>query len=163
MSRPPWGKVAGVSLTEGGNSLSILDCPTTNAPIPTTTVQLTRTTHARPYNPPWGKVAGVSLTEGGNSLSILDCPTTNAPIPTTTVQLTRTTHARPYNPASELPLSDTLTGATSPQRATRKRAPPLRHPNGCHLSPKGEALVYAAGVCTTVLSLLASIIGSRNL
>ena len=34
MSRPPWGKVAGVSLTEGGNSLSILDCLTTNAPTP---------------------------------------------------------------------------------------------------------------------------------
>ena len=31
-SRPPWGKEAGECLTEGGNSLSILDCPTTNAP-----------------------------------------------------------------------------------------------------------------------------------
>ena len=31
-SRPPWGKVAGVSLTEGGNSLTNIDCPTTNAP-----------------------------------------------------------------------------------------------------------------------------------
>ena len=71
----------------------------------------------RKSRPPWGKVAGVSLTEGGNSLANIDCPTTNAPIPTTTVQLTRTTHARPYNPASEFPLSDTLTGATSPQRA----------------------------------------------
>ena len=49
MSRPPWGKVAGVSLTEGGNSLSILDCPTTNAP--TTTTQINRTKRARPYNP----------------------------------------------------------------------------------------------------------------
>ena len=29
MSRPPWGKVAGVSLTEGGNSLSNQDCPPT--------------------------------------------------------------------------------------------------------------------------------------
>ena len=47
-SRPPWGKVAGVSLTEGGNLLTSEDCPPTNAP--TTTVQLTRTTHARPYN-----------------------------------------------------------------------------------------------------------------
>ena len=51
MSLPPWGKVAGVSLTEGGNSLSILDCLPTSPSIPTTTVQLTRTNHARPYNP----------------------------------------------------------------------------------------------------------------
>ena len=35
MSRPPWGKVAGVSLTEGGNSLTNIDCPITNAPTPT--------------------------------------------------------------------------------------------------------------------------------
>ena len=51
MSRPPWGKVAGVSLTEGGNSLTNIDCVPTNAPTSTTTVQLTRTKHARPYNP----------------------------------------------------------------------------------------------------------------
>ena len=38
-SRPPWGKVTGVSLTEGGNSLTILDCPPTNAPTPTPTTQ----------------------------------------------------------------------------------------------------------------------------
>ena len=25
---------------------------------------------------------------------------------------------------------------------SRKRAPPLRHPNGCHLSPKGEAKLF---------------------
>ena len=67
--------------------------------------------------PPWGKVAGVSLTEGGNSLSNLDCPTTNAPTPTTAVQKNSVKSEGPYNPASELPLSDTLTGATSPQRA----------------------------------------------
>ena len=34
MSRPPWGKVAGECLTEGGNSLSILDCVPTNASTP---------------------------------------------------------------------------------------------------------------------------------
>ena len=34
-SRPPWGKVAGVSLTEGGNSLSNQDCPPTSPPSPT--------------------------------------------------------------------------------------------------------------------------------
>ena len=39
MSRPPWGKVAGVSLTEGGNSLTNIDCVPTNAPTPTTTTQ----------------------------------------------------------------------------------------------------------------------------
>ena len=33
-----------------GELASYLDCPTTNAPIPTTTVQLTRTKRARPYN-----------------------------------------------------------------------------------------------------------------
>ena len=44
-------EVAGECLTEGGNSLSILDCSTNSPPIPTTTVQLTRTNHARPYNP----------------------------------------------------------------------------------------------------------------
>ena len=51
MSRPPWGKVAGECLTEGGNSLTDLDCVPTSPPIPTTTVQLTCTIHARPYNP----------------------------------------------------------------------------------------------------------------
>ena len=49
MSRPPWGKVAGVSLTEGGNSLSILDCPTTNAPTPTTAVQKNSVKSEGPY------------------------------------------------------------------------------------------------------------------
>ena len=34
-SRPPWGKEAGECLTEGGNSLSILDCFTTSPPNPT--------------------------------------------------------------------------------------------------------------------------------
>ena len=51
MSRPPWGKVAGVSLTEGGNSLSNLDCPTTNAPTPTTAVQKNSTKSEGPYTP----------------------------------------------------------------------------------------------------------------
>ena len=34
-NRPPWGKEAGECLTEGGNSLSILDCFTTSPPNPT--------------------------------------------------------------------------------------------------------------------------------
>jgi hypothetical protein len=50
-SRPPWGKVAGECLTEGGNSLSNQDCPTTNAPTPTTAVQKNSTKSERPYNP----------------------------------------------------------------------------------------------------------------
>ena len=69
-SRPPWGKVAGVSLTEGGNSLTNLDCVPTNAPTPTTTVQLTRTIHARPYNsaselPPHRALTGPPPTQRG--------------------------------------------------------------------------------------------------
>ena len=50
MSRPPWGKVAGVSLTEGGNSVTI---KTAYQPRHQTqlTTQINRTTHARPYNP----------------------------------------------------------------------------------------------------------------
>ena len=44
MSRPPWGKVAGVSLTEGGNSLSILDCPQPRHP--------TQRTHPKPPGGP---------------------------------------------------------------------------------------------------------------
>ena len=66
--------------------------------------------------PLWGK--GDRASGGRGELgSNIDCLPTSPPIPTTTVQLTRTTHARPYNSASEFPLSDTLTGATSPQRA----------------------------------------------
>ena len=70
MSRPPWGKVAGVSLTEGGDSLTNLDCVPTNAPTPTTTVQLTRTIHARPYNsaselPPHRALTGPPPTQRG--------------------------------------------------------------------------------------------------
>ena len=68
----------------------------------------------RKSRPPWGK---------GELASYLDCLPTSPPIPTTTVQLTRTNHARPYNPASEFPLSDTLTGATSPQRARLNYSP----------------------------------------
>ena len=37
--------------------------------------------------------------------------------PNTPRKQNRTKRARPYNTASEFPLSDTLTGATSPQRA----------------------------------------------
>ena len=69
--------------------------------------------------PPWGKVAGVSLTEGGNSLTSEDCPPTNAPTPTTPTQ--------------------TKSHQTRKAIQSRKQAPPLQHPNGCHLSPKGEA------------------------
>ena len=48
-SRPLWGK--GDRASGGRGELAgYLDCPPTNAPIPTTTVQLTRTNHARPYN-----------------------------------------------------------------------------------------------------------------
>ena len=43
-SPPPWGKVAGVSLTEGGNSLSILDCPQPRHP--------TQRTHPKPPGGP---------------------------------------------------------------------------------------------------------------
>ena len=134
MSRPLWGKVAGVSLTEGGNSLSILDCPPTSPPIPITTVQLTRTKRARPYNPasefPLSEPSRAHLSPKGEAYCM--------------------NHAnKPHQTRKAI--------------QPRKRVPPLRSPHGCHLSPKGEALVYAVGVCTTVLSLLASIIGSRNL
>ena len=50
MSRPLWGK--GDRASGGrGELASYLDCLPTSPPIPTTTVQLTRTNHARPYNP----------------------------------------------------------------------------------------------------------------
>ena len=50
MSRPPWWK--GDRASGGrGELASYLDCLPTNAPIPPTTVQLTRTKRARPYNP----------------------------------------------------------------------------------------------------------------
>ena len=66
--------------------------------------------------PLWGK--GDRASGGrGELASNLDCFTTNAPTPTTAVQINRTKRVRPYKSASELPLSDTLTGATSPQRA----------------------------------------------
>ena len=91
--------------------------------------------------PLWGKGDRVSGGRG-ELASDIDCLATNAPTPTTAVQTNRITHGRPYNTASELSLSE---------------------PSRAHLSPKGEAIIYAVGVCTTVLSLLASIIGSRNL
>ena len=50
MSRPPWGKVAGVSLTEGGNSLTNIDCVPTSSPSPTTAVQINRIKSEGPYN-----------------------------------------------------------------------------------------------------------------
>ena len=54
---------------------------------------------------------------GRGELALINrLPPNLAIYPPTTVQLTRTNHARPYNTASELPLSGTLTGATSPQR-----------------------------------------------
>ena len=48
MSRPLWGKGDRVSGGRGELAGNI-DCFTTNAPTPTTAVQLTRTNHARPY------------------------------------------------------------------------------------------------------------------
>ena len=153
-----------MSLTEGGNSHSILDCSPTNAPIPTPTTQTKphytwKAIQYRKRAPPLRALTGPPLPKGrgllyeprlylyrkqlivatakqepevsrplwgkgdrasggrGELASNIDCLTTNAPTPTTATQINHTKHARPYNPASELPLSDTLTGATSPQRA----------------------------------------------
>ena len=55
MSRPPWGKVAGVSLTEGGNSLSILDCPQPRHP--------TQRAHPKPPGGPPGAPASAARAE----------------------------------------------------------------------------------------------------
>ena len=50
MSRPLWGKVAPTG--DGRGELAIyLDCPTTNAPIPTTAVQKNSVKSEGPYNP----------------------------------------------------------------------------------------------------------------
>ena len=66
--------------------------------------------------PLWGK--GNRASGGrGELASYLDCFTNSPLSPTTAVQINRTKFVGPYNPASELPLSGTLTGATSPQRA----------------------------------------------
>ena len=82
---------------EGGNSLSILDCFTANAPTPATAKQ-------EPEKAvPLGGRGAALVVEGGDSLSILDCPTTNAPTPKIAVQKNSTKSERPYNPASELP------------------------------------------------------------
>ena len=72
MSRPPWGKVAGECLTEGGNSLSILDCSTTNAPIPTPTTQTKphytcKAIQYRKRAPPLRALTGPPLPKGRGS------------------------------------------------------------------------------------------------
>ena len=95
--------------TEGGNSLSILDCLTANAPTPATAKQ--EPEKAVPF---WGRGTALAV-EGGNSLSNQDCPPTSRPTPATAVQKNSTKSERPYNTASELPLSDTLTGAPLPK------------------------------------------------
>ena len=67
--------------------------------------------------PPWGKVAPTG--DGRGELAFINrLPTT----PTTTTQ------TKPHQTRKAI--------------QHRKRAPPLRHPNGCHLSPKGEAYLY---------------------
>ena len=71
-SRPPWGKVAGECLTEGGNSLSILDCSTTNAPIPTPTTQTKphytcKAIQYRKRAPPLRALTGPPLPKGRGS------------------------------------------------------------------------------------------------
>ncbi len=75
--------------------------------------------YAKPKSRPlWGK--GDRVSGGRGELACyLDCLPTNAPTPTTPTQ------TKPHQ----------IRGAIQ----IRKRAPPLRHPNGCHLSPKGEA------------------------
>ena len=66
--------------------------------------------------PLWGKGDRASGGRGELALN-LRLPPNQRTKPNTPRKQNRTNHARPYNPASELPLSDTLTGATSPQRA----------------------------------------------
>ena len=91
---------------------------------------------------PFGGRGTAVAVEGGGLASYLDCLTTNAPTPTTAVQKNSIKSEWPYNIASNLPLSE---------------------PSRAHLSPKGEALIYAVGACTTVLTLLANITGNRSL
>ena len=68
--------------------------------------------------PLWGK--GDRASGGrGELASYLDCLPTNAPTPTTTTQ------TKPHQIRRAI--------------QSRKQAPPLRHPYGCHFSPKGEA------------------------
>ena len=93
-------------------------CTTTNIrkekqPPPPQQLQSRSPQKSRPL---WGKGDRASGGRGELASNIDGLPT-SPPIPITTVQLTRTNHARLYNPASKLPLSDTLTGATSPQGA----------------------------------------------
>ena len=47
----PLGGRGTALVVEGGDSLSILDCPTTNAPTPKIAVQKNSTKSERPYNP----------------------------------------------------------------------------------------------------------------
>ena len=90
-SRPPWGKVAGVSLTEGGNSLTNIDCISTSSPSPTTAVQINRIKFEGPYNsaselPPHRALTGPPPTQRGRLAFINRLPTTSPPIPATAKQ-----------------------------------------------------------------------------
>ena len=110
MSRPLWGKVAGVSLTEGGNSLS-----TQTAPQPrhlSQRLQSRSLEKAVPLGGRWRRQA----TEGGNSLSILDCSTTSPPNPTHHANKPHQIRGAIQYRKRASPLR-ALTGATSPQRA----------------------------------------------
>ena len=106
-SRPLWGK--GDRASGGRGELAgYLDCPPTNAPIPTTTVQLTRTNHARPYNTvselPLSEPSRAHLSPKGEAYCMNHA---NKPHYTRKAIQSR---------KRALPLR-ALTGATSPQRA----------------------------------------------
>ena len=110
-SRPLWGKVAGVSLTEGGNSLSILDCPTTNAPTPTHHANKLRQIRK-----------AIQIRKRVSPLRHPHGPTS----PQRARLIVRTTQTKSHQ----------IRGAIQP----RKRVPPLRHPHG-PTSPQRARLI----------------------
>ena len=90
-SRPPWGKVAGECLTEGGNLLTNIDCPTTNAPTSTTTTQTNphytrKAIQFRKRAPPHRALTGPPPTQRGRLAFRNRLPTTSPPIPATAKQ-----------------------------------------------------------------------------
>ena len=155
MSRPLWGKVAGVSLTEGGNSLTNIDCLQTNAPTPTTAVQTNRITHGRPYNTAselsLSEPSRAHLSPKGEAKLFTVKPVQNLKAVPLGGRGTASAveggnslsilDCPPTNAPIPTPTTQTKPHYTCKAIQPRKRAPPLRALTGPPL-PKGRGLLY---------------------
>ena len=164
MSRPLWGKGDRASGGRGELALN-LRLPTTNAPTPTHHAnkphQTRKGIQPRKRAPPLRALTGPPLPKGRGLLYeprlYLYRKQVNIATAKQEPEMSRPLWGkgnRASGGSGELALINRLLHklatyphhhrATNPHQTRkaiqyRKRAPPIRHPNGCHLSPKGEA------------------------